>query len=177
MPQKQAQTKLSVPDAKDSHFLGSKRMQHVIVAIGRWKAAPEKALYEKFKTRIRPTLQLREVEEKKPIKGRELLRREAQLLLNAVPNHARVVVLDGNGERLSSLELASKLRAWRDNGAGTIAFLIGGAIGLNDDVRKRADLILSLGPQTWSHMLVRVMLAEQLYRVQSILMGHPYHRE
>ena len=94
-----------------------------------------------------------------------------------MPNHARVVVLDGNGERLSSLELASKLRAWRDNGARTIAFLIGGAIGLNDDVRKRADLILSLGPQTWSHMLVRVMLAEQLYRVQSILMGHPYHRE
>ncbi len=152
-------------------------MQYFIVAVGRWKASPEKVLYEKFKTRIQPTVQLKEVGDKKPLKGSELLRREGKLLLDAVPDKALVVALDTSGIGLSSVDLASNLGAWRDDGVRSVAFLIGGANGHDAAVLERADFILSFGPQTWPHMIVRVMLLEQLYRAQSILAGHPYHRE
>ena len=152
-------------------------MQYIIIAVGRWRASPEKALYEKFQTRIRPTPKLREVEEKKRLKGQTLLYREGQLLLDAIPDQARVVALDGGGVAFSSPGLASKLGTWRDDGVREVAFLVGGARGHDPMVFERADLTLSLGPQTWPHMMVRVMLAEQLYRAQSILVGHPYHRD
>ena len=67
-------------------------------------------------------------------------------------------------------------RGWREAGAAELAFLIGGADGLSDAVRRKAELVLSLGPMTWPHLLVRGMLLEQLYRAQQILAGHPYHR-
>ena len=151
-------------------------MQNLIVAVGRWKAGPEKALYGLYEKRIQPRLQLKEVEEKKRLSGAELTRREGQLLLNAVPDGARIVVLDGIGKGLSSRALAETLDRWRDDGVRSTAFVIGGADGLDQAVLQRADLKLSLGPQTWPHMMVRAMLAEQLYRAQAILSGHPYHR-
>ncbi len=152
-------------------------MQYVIVAAGRWKAGPEKALYEHFQKRLQPPLELREVEEKKRLTGAKLVRREGELLLNAVPDGARVVALDGDGKGLTSRQLAQRLGGWRDEGIRTTAFLIGGADGHDKAVLTRAELTLSLGPQTWPHLMVRAMLAEQLYRTQSILAGHPYHRE
>ncbi|MCK5622488.1 MAG: 23S rRNA (pseudouridine(1915)-N(3))-methyltransferase RlmH, partial [Alphaproteobacteria bacterium] len=76
----------------------------------------------------------------------------------------------------SSVQFAKQLGRWRDDGRATVAFVIGGADGLTGEVRDRADLLLSLGRQTWPHMLVRAMLAEQIYRAQQILAGHPYHR-
>jgi len=85
-------------------------------------------------------------------------------------------VLDGRGKMLDSAGLARQLGSWRDQGTAGITFVIGGADGLGDDVLARADLVLSLGAMTWPHQLVRVMLAEQLYRAQTILSGHPYHR-
>ena len=152
-------------------------MQNLILAVGRWKMSPEKALYELYEKRIQPTLQLKEVEEKKRLRVAERKRREGQLLLNAVPDGARIVVLDGIGKGLSSRALAETLGRWQDDGARSTAFLIGGSNGHDQAVLQRANLKLSLGPQTWPHMMVRAMLAEQLYRVQAILSGHPYHRE
>lgn len=152
-------------------------MQNLILAVGRWKMGPEKALYELYEKRIQPTLQLKEVEEKKRLRVAERKRREGQLLLNAVPDGARIVVLDGIGKGLSSRALAETLGRWQDDGARSTAFLIGGSNGHDQAVLQRANLKLSLGPQTWPHMMVRAMLAEQLYRVQAILSGHPYHRE
>ena len=152
-------------------------MQNLILAVGRWKMSPEKALYELYEKRIQPTLQLMEVEEKKRLRVAERKRREGQLLLNAVPDGARIVVLDGIGKGLSSRALAETLGRWQDDGARSTAFLIGGSNGHDQAVLQRANLKLSLGPQTWPHMMVRAMLAEQLYRVQAILSGHPYHRE
>ena len=152
-------------------------MQNLIVAVGRWKAGPEKALYGLYEKRIQPRLQLKEVQEKKRLSGAELTRSEGQLLLNAVPDGAQIVVLDGIGKGLSSRALAEALDRWRDDGVRSTAFVIGGADGLDRAVLQRADLKLSLGPQTWPHMMVRAMLAEQLYRTQTILLGHPYHRE
>jgi 23S rRNA (pseudouridine1915-N3)-methyltransferase len=86
------------------------------------------------------------------------------------------VVLDERGKAEASAAFAARLGAWRDDGVRNVAFLIGGADGHDARVRKRADAILSFGAMTWPHLLVRAMLAEQLYRAHSILAGHPYHR-
>src|SRR5258708_6718042 len=89
----------------------------------------------------------------------------------------RVVALEARGNPLDSAGLARQLGRWRDQGARDVAFLIGGADGLDPTVTEAADLVLSLGAMTWPHALARVMLAEQLYRAETILSGHPYHRE
>jgi len=103
--------------------------------------------------------------------------REAALILGAVPARARLIALDERGAMWSSRGLADRLAAWRDQGMAELAFAIGGADGLGPEVLDRADAILSLGPMTWPHLLVRSLLLEQLYRAQQILAGHPYHRE
>ena len=116
------------------------------------------------------------VEEKKPLSGDTLTAREAELLSAALPDGATVVAMDERGKSLASPDFAARLGAWRDDGVRDLAFLIGGADGLAEEVRKRADLVLSLGKQTWPHQLVPALLAEQLYRGHAILTGHPYHR-
>ena len=98
----------------------------------------------------------------------------------AVPEpsaNAVTVVLDERGEALSSMDFAKKLEGWRDTGRRETRFLIGAADGHDEDLRGKADLLLSFGPATWPHLLVRAMLAEQLFRATSILANHPYHRE
>jgi 23S rRNA (pseudouridine1915-N3)-methyltransferase len=94
-----------------------------------------------------------------------------------LPQRARLVALNGRGAAWSSAELADRLGGWRDAGAGSVAFAIGGADGLGTAVIERADAVLSLGKMIWPHLLVRGMLLEQLYRAQQILAGHPYHRD
>ncbi len=147
-----------------------------ILAVGRARAGPERDLYDGYIERIRWTVDLREVEEKRPLPPAEMKTREAELLLAAIPGDAVVVALDGAGKDMTSETLAEKLSQWRDDGRARVAFVIGGAEGLAPEVRDRADLVLALGRQTWPHMLVRAMLAEQIYRAQQILAGHPYHR-
>ena len=90
--------------------------------------------------------------------------------------NAVTVVLDERGEALGSATLASKLETWRDGGRREARFLIGAADGHEAAQRDRADVLLSFGPATWPHLLVRAMLAEQLFRATSILANHPYHR-
>jgi len=104
----------------------------------------------------------------------EAKRREGAALLAAVPDKALVVALDAGGAATDSPGLARLLERWLSRGAP--CFLIGGAEGLDGPVIRRADHLLSLGPMTWPHLLVRALLAEQLFRAQSILSGHPYHR-
>jgi 23S rRNA (pseudouridine1915-N3)-methyltransferase len=101
---------------------------------------------------------------------------EGELLARAVPAGAVLVVLDERGKTLSSPELAAQLAMWRDGGRQDAAFVIGGADGIDPALRARADLAISFGRMVWPHMLVRVMLAEQLYRATTILAGSPYHR-
>ena len=96
--------------------------------------------------------------------------------LRRLSSFSRLIALDMRGKSLSSEDFAALLSRWRDEGAGDLAFAIGGAEGLDDTLCAAAALTLSLGAMTWPHMLVRVMLAEQLYRAQTILTGHPYHR-
>jgi len=148
----------------------------VLVAVGRAKAGPERALYENYLARLPWKLDLKEIELKKEMAPGVRKAKEAEALLAAVPDGARIIALDERGKTEGSEAFAARLGRWRDDGARTVAFLIGGADGLDDRVRKRADFVLSFGALTWPHMLVRAMLAEQLYRAQSILAGHPYHR-
>jgi 23S rRNA (pseudouridine1915-N3)-methyltransferase len=98
-------------------------------------------------------------------------------LLPDAASNAVTVVLDERGKALSSMELAKKLEGWRDTGRREARFLLGAADGHEEELRGKADLLLSFGPATWPHMLARAMLAEQLFRATSILANHPYHRE
>jgi 23S rRNA (pseudouridine1915-N3)-methyltransferase len=152
-------------------------MRILVCAVGRARKGPERALFDSYSAQLRWPVELREVEEKRKLPSGLLKASEAALLLRAVPDGAVVVALDERGEALSSRDLAGKIGQWRDGGRDCLTFLIGGADGLDDAVRDRADLLLSFGRLTWPHQLVRGMLAEQLYRCQQILAGHPYHRD
>jgi 23S rRNA (pseudouridine1915-N3)-methyltransferase len=156
-------------------------MRLVIVAVGRARAGPQRDLYEDYASRIAATralgrLELREVEERRSLPAPELKLRESELIGAQLPKNTTLVALDARGQNLSSEAFAARLGKWRDAGVADITFVIGGADGLDESLRRRADLVLALGAMTWPHLLVRVMLAEQLYRAATILQGHPYHR-
>lgn len=146
-------------------------MRLTIVTVGKMKDRAQRALFDHYAE----GMTLKEVEEKRKVSGAELKRHEAELIRKAIPKGALVVALDRRGRSLSSEELAERLARWKDEGRN-VAFVIGGAEGLDETLRHDADFVLSFGPNTWPHMLARIMLAEQLYRAQSILAGHPYHR-
>jgi 23S rRNA (pseudouridine1915-N3)-methyltransferase len=150
-------------------------MRLTIVAVGRQKAGPLKEIERLYAERITLPLALREVEERRKLSPAEMKTREAALLLEAAPKGAAIIALDERGTVLSSTGFAQRLGAWRDASAD-LAFLIGGADGLDHTILDQAQLVLSLGAMTWPHLLVRGMLLEQIYRAQQILAGHPYHR-
>jgi 23S rRNA (pseudouridine1915-N3)-methyltransferase len=151
-------------------------MNILVAAVGRAKAGAERELFESYLARLPWRVDLKEIEIKKELALETRRAREADALLAAIPAGARMVALDERGKSESSAAFAKRLGQWRDDGVRTIAFLIGGADGLDASVRKRAERQHRIGAHTWPHMLARVMLAEQLYRAHSILAGHPYHR-
>ena len=151
-------------------------MKLTVACIGRAGRGPERDLYEHYAGRVRWPLTLRELEEKKKLPPAELIRREGELLLGAVPDKAVLVALDRRGKVLDSEAFARRLERWRDDGMADIAFLIGGADGHGEPLLAKASLVLSFGAMTWPHLLARAMLAEQIYRAQQLLAGHPYHR-
>jgi 23S rRNA (pseudouridine1915-N3)-methyltransferase len=151
----------------------------LLLAVGKAKAGPARALFEDYAQRLRPPLELIEVEERRRLGAGEMKRREGQLLRAQLARRAGrplVVALDERGRNLDTAAFAQQLARWRDGGTAEVAFLIGGADGLDPDLAKGADLQLALGAMTWPHLLVRGLIAEQLYRAQQIQAGHPYHR-
>lgn len=147
-----------------------------LAAVGRVKPGPELDLFNQYSKRLSAPITVREVEEKRPLPTPERMAREADLLLAALPPQAVVVALDERGKTMGSVDFATRLGRWRDDGIADLAFVIGGADGHGQAVRDRAAMLLSFGAMTWPHMLVRAMVAEQLWRAQAILAGHPYHR-
>jgi len=151
-----------------------------ICAVGRLRAGPERSLIDDYLMRADRTgralglgpVNVIEVEAKK---GGGMTA-EAGLLEKAMPKGARVVALDERGKVMTSPAFADVLATWRDTSSQDVAFLIGGADGIDPGLRAKADMMLSFGQMVWPHMLVRVMLAEQIYRTTSILAGGPYHR-
>ena len=135
-----------------------------IVARGKIGRSPEAELVERYVKRIGW-----------PTRLTELADRGGKV--PELPANGVTIVLDERGEALSSTQLARKLETWRDGGKREARFLIGAADGHDAKHRDSADLLLSFGPATWPHLLVRAMLAEQLFRATSILANHPYHRE
>lgn len=146
-------------------------MRATIIAIGKCKKkSPEAEIIAEYLKRSKWDIQIKE-------KDNSSQDEEARFLQSSIPLGAKVVVLDERGENLKSIELAERIGNWLNNGCSEICFLIGGADGHVQETRGKADLILSFGKLTMPHMLMRAVLCEQLYRIQTILAGHPYHRE
>lgn len=148
-----------------------------IIAVGRAKRGPEQSLYDVYRKRIPWPLELIEVEEKRPLPTDQRIAREDELIRAKIPDGAVIVAMDETGDDLTSRKLAARFREWQDNGVGDLVFLIGGADGLSEGLKNEARLKIRFGRVTWPHMLVRPMLAEQIYRCRQILDGHPYHRD
>jgi 23S rRNA (pseudouridine1915-N3)-methyltransferase len=151
-------------------------MRVIIAAVGRDRSGPTRDLFEEYCRRAAWPIRLVEIAPRtsQPIERR--LREEADRLLQAVPSDAVLVALAQSGAGLDSAGFAQRIARWQEQGPGTLVFGIGGPDGLDKAVLERAGTILALGRMTWPHRLVRVMLAEQLYRAGTILSGHPYHR-
>jgi 23S rRNA (pseudouridine1915-N3)-methyltransferase len=147
-----------------------------VISCGRLKKGPLKDLVDEYQTRIRWSLNIFEVESRYREAENQQLEEERKML-DKLDNQAFVVVLDERGNGLKSLDFAKTIEKLQNSGESHIQFIIGGAEGVTDKVRDKANLLLSFGQQTWPHMLARVMLMEQIYRAQQILAGHPYHRE
>lgn len=151
-----------------------------VCAVGRMRAGPERDLFDDYVQRADRTgralglgpVTLSEVEDKKGGGAPA----EAALLERALPQGALRVALDERGTVLSSPRFAQKIANWRDSGRGDLAFVIGGADGIDPALRASMDFSLSFGAMVWPHMLARAMLAEQIYRATTILAGGPYHR-
>ena len=150
-------------------------MQLSIVAVGKGRASPENTLVQSWLSRLKPVGRVIEIESKLPA-GPKRTEDEARRLLRAIPDGAALGVLDPRGKDHSSEEFAALINRWRDEGFGSAFFAIGGADGHANILRQKANLTVAFGRATWPHMLIRAMLAEQLYRANAILAGHPYHR-
>lgn len=159
-------------------------MRVVIAAVGRLKQGPERELAASYRKRAETTgrpLGFRDIEviEIRESRAHDVERRRLEELIaiaNVIPEAAVVVALDERGENLDSPALAGLLREWRAEDRAAACFIVGGADGLAPSLIERAQLRLAFGKATWPHQLVRIMLLEQLYRVGTILAGHPYHR-
>lgn len=160
-------------------------MRIFIGAVGRLKDGPLRELCQDYVRRLGAqgpsvgirSVSIQEIPESNRRNGDERRGEEAAGLLAAVPDGAYVFALDERGKAMASREFATKLTDLQSDGTTDVGFLIGGPDGHGDAVRQAAARLMSFGPMTWPHMLVRTMLAEQLYRVVTILAKHPYHRD
>ncbi|MGV6888731.1 23S rRNA (pseudouridine(1915)-N(3))-methyltransferase RlmH [Rhodophyticola sp. SM2404] len=151
-----------------------------LCVVGRLRSGPERILLDDYLTRFEKSgralglgpVQVHEVEDKKG----GGMSAEADLLRRAIPSGAAIWAMDERGKVMSSPAFAQDIAKLRDQGRGDLAFVIGGADGIDPSLRSQADRTISFGAMVWPHMLVRVMLSEQIYRAASILAGAPYHR-
>ncbi len=144
-----------------------------LLVVGRMKASPQADLCAEYLKRMNWTVTVKEIDTPKGASSAE----EEPHILRALPDNACLIALDERGQSLTSPELAAKIENLAASAPqNELYFLIGGADGLTDTIRKKARFLMCFGKQTWPHMLVRVMLLEQIYRAQQILAGHPYHR-
>jgi len=159
-------------------------MRISLFAVGRLKTGPEKELASRYLDRFAkagPAIGLEfsrlvEVPESRASNADTRKREEAAVLEKALAEGSILILLDERGKSLDSEGFANMMGRFRDGGKRDLMIAIGGADGLDPDLRSRADAVLNLGTMTWPHQLVRILIAEQLYRAVTILSGHPYHR-
>jgi 23S rRNA (pseudouridine1915-N3)-methyltransferase len=149
-------------------------MKYIISTIGKYKNNDENIITQKYLKRIKNIeinqyeVKLNNVEKK--------LEEEGMKLINSTPKNGKLILLDEQGDNLTSAELANIISNWKDNNVSNINFAIGGAFGNGKKIKKSADKIVALGRFTWPHQMVKMMIAEQIYRIETILQGHPYHK-
>ena len=149
-------------------------MNYIISTIGKAKKSDEDKITYKYLKRIK-NIELKQYE----IKNISLKRKreeEALKLINATPKNGKLILLDEKGENLSSTDLAKIILNWRDNNITNVNFAIGGAFGNGEKIKKTADRVIAFGQLTWPHKMVKMMIAEQIYRIETIIQGHPYHK-
>ncbi len=159
-------------------------MRIVLACVGRLKAGAERDLVLRYLERSRAAgrslglapIDMHEVAESAARRAEDRMAEEALALLALCPPGAGLIALDPRGQNLTSEALAADIARRRDSAGGALCLVIGGADGLGEALRARADRLLAFGAATFPHQLVRVMLAEQIYRATTILAGHPYHR-
>lgn len=151
-------------------------MKVTLIAVGKGKSHIATQLLTDYIKRLPWSVTIKEVEVKQSLSERGRILKEGEAILAHVTSDAKIVVLDERGKNISSNEFSSTIRDWQNDSYSHLIIIIGGAFGLSDAVRKRADLMLSFGKMTWPHMMVRAMVGEQLYRAHTILSGHPYHK-
>ena len=149
-------------------------MKYIISIIGKFKNNDENVITQKYLKRIK-NIELNQYEIKLSNLEKKL-EEEGLKLINSTPKNGKLILLDEQGENLSSSELADVISRWRDNNISSTNFAIGGAFGNGKHVKISADKIISFGRLTWPHQMVKMMIAEQIYRIETILEGHPYHK-
>lgn len=160
-------------------------MRLSILAVGRMKAGPEQELYDRYADRISKSGKalhfmgpdLHEIIESRAQDTQKRKSEEAEQLIKAAGEGARIIVLDEKGKDLSSQEFSQLLKTEQDMGTQKLAFAIGGADGHGDELKNISVRKIRLGAMTWPHQIARILLVEQIYRGITILAGHPYHRE
>ena len=159
-------------------------MQIGIFAVGRLKSGPEKDLVARYLDRLKKTgkaqgldfSKVTEINESRAGNAATRKREEAAALENILSPETVLVLLDEHGKSLDSVGFAREIEKFRDSGKREMIFAIGGADGLDPALTERADLVINFGAMTWPHQIVRILLAEQLYRAVTLMAGHPYHR-
>lgn len=154
-------------------------MKITIISIGKFENSPHKAVFETYLKRLKWNIELKEFEAKnaKNLSPALLKQAEAELILKAAKPGSILILLDERGKQYSSLDFAKLLQNYGINGNSNLTFVIGGAFGLDESLKQKANLTLSFSAMTFPHLMVRSILLEQLYRAESIINNHPYHKE
>ena len=149
-------------------------VRYIISTIGKAKNSDEDMITHKYLKRIK-NIELKQYEVKTNNPEKKL-EEEALKLINTTPKNGKLILLDEKGQNLSSTDLAKIILNWRDNNVTDINFAIGGAFGNGEKIKNTADKIIAFGKLTWPHQMVKMMIAEQIYRIETIIQGHPYHK-
>ncbi len=153
-------------------------MKITILSIGKFENSPHKAVFEAYLKRMKWSIDLKEIELKNSnnLSDQQIKTLEAKLLIKSIKSGSIAIALDENGKQFSSNQFAKMLSDFSLHGDSNLCFMIGGAHGLGSEILNMAKLKISLGLMTFPHIMVRSMLLEQLYRAQTIIGGHPYHK-
>lgn len=154
-------------------------MKIAIISIGKFENSPFKQVFETYLKRLKWKIELKEFDLKNSnnMTIEKIKEGEGKLILKNLKTNSKLIVLDENAKQFSSLDFAKLISDFAVTGDSDLTFVIGGANGLAKEVINKASLKISLSKMTFPHLMVRAILIEQLYRAQTIIDGHPYHRE
>lgn len=154
-------------------------MKISIISIGKFENSPHKLVFDTYLKRLKWKIELKEYDLKNAhnLSVEKIKEGEGELILKALKPSSKLIALDEKGKQFTSLDFSKLIAGFALEGSSDLSFVIGGSAGLSAEVLKKAHLKISLSAMTFPHLMVRAILMEQLYRAQSIIAGHPYHRE